>query len=674
MANRDRRSSRGLAVLLALIVALVGGAWFVMIQEQDASVAGFALEATGLDQESTTVPQGTSLEALVNSQGGGDPVEPEIARREVDSSPTASPMQPADKPVLAFAGQFVEYGNGAPRAMTFDGSVGTKIWVAGRGRSTDVPVVGGRFEVHLTRGGGDWRASGWDGGLSGDAAEFTLRVQAPTSSEGAAFVLFDPEQGVLTARTEPIPFGTLDAVVAVRRAAAVELDVLAMDSGVHLDNVEVRASKQYFMQTVDPAEQNLVSLVEKRASPVLLSPSGHLAVAGRVDLAVGAEGYAWAKLTVDFRETHKRSIRLEPAGSLRAELTGEVPPRAKIRLRRDGRLASERRAKGSEVLYDHLAPGRYEVNVELGVRYESPLVLATAWVDVHAGVQGEVLLDVQPLEPVTKASVRGRIHLPEEWAMHTPVWRLQRTSPSLRGKALNRNLSAGEAFAIEGRAGWYTLEIDRLEAGSYALVLSGLSFAVAFDLPPEGLADLLIEVPPPVEFSVLLQDASSGADVPEIETILWSPPRAEGVHGRGIRSVKRDPEMGRFLLRVPACEITVSASNPAYTHDKLSLVPVDGQAVVLEVRARPSLSIDLRCGEERIPWSYDSFPRLTNEQGEPARASYQYGNDAFLLGADKPGTYLVQIPKLSGYLPVDPVKVDLELGPRQSLVIQLVPE
>lgn len=667
MESPERAPSRGPAALLALIVALLGGAWLLFSGDRNASAADLALESGDTDQGSAALSQGVPLEPPADSPSRVDSVGAEPVGKEGIASDSAKRLDLEGKPILALAGQFVEYVNGAPRALTFDGLVRATVSDDGHGRSRDVRVEGGGFEVYLEDG--DPRP-----GDSGDAARLTIQIEAPTSSSGAAYAFVDPA-GELLSRGERMPFGTHDATFAIRRVGVIELTVLGRDSGAHLDHIDVYAASGMLMNPGDPRGQTGARLLEHGASsPVLVQPTGGLAASTKVDLAVGAEGYAWSMLTVDFTKPKERVVKLDRAGQLMVHLVGELPAAARIRLRRDGQMESERRVVGSEVLYKHLAPGDYLVRVEVGEWYPSPVVLATAQASVYAGAENEIFLEVKRLGPVTEAAVRGRIFLPESWGVHSPQWSLQRISKSMSGAELRRSLGSREVAAINDEPGWFSLQLDSLETGRFALVLSDVSFAAAFDLPPEGLTDLLIEVPPPVQIRVLIQDASSGMDVPEIRSISWTPERPKGMTSWSSQTAKRDTEDDGFSIRVPACTITVHAQSQAHTHDLLSFLPTDGQELVLEVRPRTSRWIELRSGEDRIPWPSDGYPEVTSEQGEPVHFSLGFGSDGFWVGVNEPGIYRIQLPEISGYLPLDPVEVDMQPGPRQSLVIHLVPE
>ena len=463
-------------------------------------------------------------------------------------------------------------------------------------------------------------------------------------------------------------------VVVVEPFPVIELRVLEKGTGSHLDRIEVRASTGIDSAWLDPAGHSRRTLAEDAHSPVRLTRTKALSESNQVEVFVRAEGYAWDSMTVDFTRSGERTIELVRAGSLRVALSGELPPDAILMVRGKRRLVSNRRATPKGALCESMAPGEYVVTVAVGKWYRSPLVLVSQVVTVEAGVESKLTLEVEPMEPVVTATLGGQVYVPVRWEITSPRLSLELLSKSKTGGAIKREVRSGELEPVKGRPGLFDLQVDGLETGRYSITMEPLHYAKVFELPPEGLAGFAFEIPPPIDIVAVVEDASTGEDVPGVQGLFWSPSILDGMRSWGSSMAERDPRTGEFPMRVPACKITVHAQGQSYIRDLQSFTPQEGEKIVVQLRVRPTAWIKLRSGDRSMPWPSLAYGGLTKMGGESVALTSGGRGHSRWLGVDEPGLYVLKVPKISGFQQHAPVEIEMEVGPRKTVVIELVPE
>ena len=658
----------------------MGGAlWFMSPTDDRAAVDPIVQvvesAAPAQEEEPVTLADLDSPAGRSEAASGVDSVAVDARGQEGGASPLESIDDQGDDPVLAFSGRFVEYVGGVPVGSIIDGSAKVLVWRENRGSNMELDVKDGEFRLELPQVNETGRAILGADALGGDLTAIALEIEAPTSDTGATFVLLDTDDlSTVTRDSERIPFGTMDVVVPVRKAAAIELSVLEEGTGRHLTDIEVLGARRYDDRALHPGEHKGDFLIEGEASPVIVEAKGGMTTSNAEVLTVGAKGYAWNRVTVDFTRSGRRTIELARAGSLHVELTGSVSRGAVFRLRgTEGQLISERRPKAGQVFLDALAPGEYQAKLERGESYLSRVILAQERVLVKAGVQSELSLDVQSQAPVAQASLTGRLYLPEQWAIDSPRLNINRISKSKSGNDGDHQLQGNDLVHDEARIGWFDFQLDGLEVGTYSIVLATLNVAQVFELPPEGVPGLVMEVPPPLDITVALEDAETGKDLPDVQTLFWSPVRPVGMRSWSSTAAARNPETGDFSIRVPATDISVRAGGASRRASEL-ITPRAGERFVIKVRSKPSTFLELRSGEETIPWPEDEFPEAERKDGTRAALTFSSGGGKRWVTAQEPGTFILKVPKISGFQQHPPVEFTLKSGPRSTLVIELTIE
>ncbi|MEM9379197.1 MAG: hypothetical protein AAGB93_04535 [Planctomycetota bacterium] len=672
------RSTSIRLLLVLLPLALVAGvALWLTLDDRETSArevvgqGSAEAEPDEEDLEETLVPV-----AVVEDDGGSAPRREVVEASAVAEEVSDTSAETGEGTAVLFSGTIVLLGDGGARVEGLSGVLKLTLWGETSGRGERVEVDGGRFEL-VARVGEDGAVESLKGGRKYPAPIDELRCVCESFQvEGRGAMLFCDPESRETMREEPsFPAGTLDVALTVRPAPGVTLHVLDAASGGPLTGVEVRASRRSRnARLATPQGAGAEVLVQGEASPVAILPTERLAGRGGVTLFVRAESYAWKTLTIDMREPVERTVELSPGGALDVTIQGEAPRKAVLRLRQRSRGTplSEIELRGkTDVRLESLPPGTYSLKVELGPWYSEPIELGGESVEVLAGSSATVTIPIEELEAAQSADIAGEFILPVEWGDERPQLSLERLTASKTGAKKYMMIRDGELSAIDGNPGRFRFQRKSLETGRYELSYGSFDAKLIFELPPEGRPDLVFEVAPPVDITVRVVDLDTGLDAPDVETIHWHVKWPEGASGGTLESASRDPDTGLFACRVPRGPIDVSCFGLVDGNLSIPLA-TDGLQARLEVRRRATASVELRCGDEVVPWPSQEGWDVEPVDGEGSYNSSGTADGTRWFGVTEPGRYRVTIPAIDGFLPHEPVEVDLVRGERQSVVVELV--
>lgn len=647
---------------LALVVALW---WFVPSSRELGAAAPVAAEP--IAAEGPVATGEVSVDPIAPpKRPEGVPSRVEFA--QADEPPKSDTEESADF-VPVFTGRLVEHRHGTPIDSQLDG-VATVLAVRdGSEDSFSLPVKANRFELKLRLEDGEYLSIPGSLGLGGKLSAIDLRIQSFASQTGEHYLVVGSGQSTQPEGTLTRHAGALGVTVPVRRALTVELNVLEEGTGTHLRGVEVlNRSRSDPFSIGDGLHET--ALVRDGISPVFLeSQQGGMSPSASVPLSVRADGYAWRDITVDFTKTGERTIELVRAGSVNVHLTGSVPRRSKLRLYRKGQRIVERDATLGTTTLESLEPGDWHAMVSVG---RAQRTRARATVRVDPGLVSELTLDVLTPAMVDRATLEGSLHVPEEWAIDNPRLELRLLSASDADDRRQRMITRRELSPVEGQPGWHRFAVMGLVTGSYSITLKELNYTQAFELTQQGLTGLQVMLPPPLEFTVVLEDELTGEDVPSVRTVFWSPKPPPGVHSRSRSGASRDPATGEFLIRAPKGEIELFAGHPR-PGDGLIVTPRRGERVVLKVKPRPSGKVELRNGDVVVPWPQSEPFDVTRKDGGTTPVATRFSNGVRSFVVPEPGTYVLKIPKLGGFQAHPPVEIDLERGATKTVVVELVP-
>ena len=99
----------------------------------------------------------------------------------------------------------------------------------------------------------------------------------------------------------------------------------------------------------------------------------------------------------------------------------------------------------------------------------------------------------------------------------------------------------------------------------------------------------------------------------------------------------------------------------------------DGLEVTFEVRLRPTIQIELHSGEQVLPWPTGHQWEVEPIDGDGYLNSWGSGGSGYWFGVSEPGRYSVKIPTIDGFLPHEPIEVELLRGKREKQTVELTP-
>jgi hypothetical protein len=621
-------------------------------------------------------PEGTGVVEVVPAASP----DARVAAGSPPSSAAAAPMPeegsevpPASsEPQVVLAGRFVLHRDGLPIDAALDGTARLTAWSKKGGRGIEVPVVDSLFEVRMAT---------VEGGVQLLVADEVVRelprkpeyfeVSAPEASGFEGLQLRDDDAPDEIVRSLRLEAGAVDAKVGLRQAGAVTLEVVAAESGAHLTGVDVHHLKDELATVTSPLGQRMLKLAAGAASPVPLQRSGPSSYAKEATLLVGAPGYAWKRVKMDLSKAGDRRVELVASGGLRVSYEGFEPRAAQLRLYSGGVPYADFRMRDNPTKLEGLTPGTYQLKIEVGKWYSDPAVLGEEQVTVLAGQETAVTVPLQPQVATSMAPLSGTLRVAEGWDHPRVHLALVRLSSSVSGAPTQTTIRRDELSPVPGQDGHFTFEVANLETGTYSIEYAPLNLKQVFEHPPEGTRDYVFEVPTPTEVTVRVVLKGTSEALADIERIAWRPAVPEESRGGGLLSAMRDKETGDFHFQVPRGAFAVMVFHPTYVTKTVEFDASTATDFVAEIQKAAVCSIELRSGDEFIPWPDSESVDLVDPLGE-ASIAYLGSRGAerwFTVGVE--GRYSVQAPSVEGFMPSAPVEVNLVLGEEHSLVIEL---
>lgn len=541
----------------------------------------------------------------------------------------------------------------------------------GYGTHVDTPVVDGEWSVPLERFEGASH-------LGIDKAELDSE---PAIIDSPADKLALPLSGPLEIRARTYPSSILHVV-----DASTGQDL----SGISLLEASRWPREDDIHPGMDPRKRVLgreltspIDLVE-----VLPRQKRH----GNRTLLVGATGHAWTSTEVDFRKGGVRHVELEPGGELEIQLVGHDPSSGStLRFRPENRQQSRPILNvpldGDDlVLLKGMGEGSLDASVEIGDWFENPVVLGRATVTVRAGALSRASIQLVPPPQASWARLEGRVFLPKEWGIE----RARSGISPLRAGMLPRIMLKLMGTPLEGfddrqmldlrvvepstRAGMEELHWvhDRVQVGRYELGLHEPSYSIVIEVPPEGLRNVVLEVPPPVELLVEVLDKSTGEPI-ETDALKWNSKRPVGVSGGSLEPAELDPDTGLLRILAPATETELMLWDWGYKpfSETVDLRPGPRRHTI-RLEQAPQMEITLVDEGTAVPFPQSSHSRPTAVEGSEGRVTLSStGSFKWVFQVSEPGTYVFEPPPIAGYAPLPEQRIDVELGKVTQHVIEL---
>jgi hypothetical protein len=518
-------------------------------------------------------------------------------------------------------------------------------------------------------------------------------------------------------------------------ARAVGLHVVSAATGVELSGVTiVQTPNEYGVFYGHPGDLSSARfLVEEETSPLTWAAPSTAFPLVQFPVWVSATGHAWRYCLLDFTSGGERILELASAGELEVWITGvdEALRGSVLSLRRpidadrleehlqrtmrfyasfpDEKLPGGRPTEAEHrsalqtavdegqwrgdpvtrqvprpnpVVIKGLAPGAYELALELGPKMRHPIVLGSIQVQLPAGRRTKVTLKARP-PPVRPERVHlsGTLQIPDGWHMEPGDLTLEFDPHDHHGE-VERNefrLHGHDLQPVPGRTGWYRWGPQLVDPGTFRVRLSALGFHTQVDTGPAGREDVALVVPTPAEVTLhLLQDDCG--DPLESDGLSWAFEDLESDSSGRDKKISFDRATQAYSFRAPAGDVQIELSDPGWR-----LIPDYAQIVRLEpgenrvtLRATRScgFTVTLQHEGKALPWSVSTWGLVECYRIDGPGISHPFGpSDPAWLDhrwtVTHPGLYQFTVPEIDGYAPVPSFKIEVTAGHYISHTIEL---
>ncbi|QDV10134.1 hypothetical protein Poly30_56960 [Planctomycetes bacterium Poly30] len=480
-------------------------------------------------------------------------------------------------------------------------------------------------------------------------------------------------------REQRLEFSADGAVLHVRTVPPLTLNVVdAADRSVGLENVEVVAARGQSDGFLIGAGAARPSLASAQDSPAVLMPGLDQARVPSLRCFVRAPGFAWNSIEVDLSSGGERTIALDRGGEMEVLIQGEAPREARLRIYREGeRLAISdlplQRDERFQLLGLPLGP--MVARIQMGSAYRPEIVLAEANVVIQTGSRASVLLVPRTFEAPETVAVAGELILPSSWELEDAMLRLVRVSPSTGSDREHDLFRLNQLRPVVSQPERYPFTAEALVPGDYVATLTELEFRKFFVVPPEGLRDLRIEIPPPVQVTVTVRDSVSGEISDLVEHLSWHQaydgPSSFAIHP----TVQRNETTRQFDLTVPACAITVGLGGPQVARHHLTFDAEEGRNVELEARRIALARVELQCEGRTIPWpgEFRWEGACVHLEGDGEVSMRGTTKSGVTFNVTEPGRYRLTLPDVEGFALHEPIEIDMSIDEIQDVIVDLEP-
>ena len=591
-----------------------------------------------------TAPAAADLEAIP----GQGQIPGQAATSGLGRLPAAEPepvaaAEPDDPEEIDLRGSIAVVDEDGVEHTSEDGS----FHLTGRGsRSSEVTVEAGAWQARVPRG-------------------HELRVQE-IELGGRIAILVDPDQPL---RIPPERFLELRA----RWLGGTLVHVRDALTGATLNDVDaVRAVGWPRSDLPHPGEVSADRVVVRGANSPVLLPARRSRYQA---FQLSCPDHTWGRLQTEGGSGGERVLLLGPGGDLVIELTGGEPGEGAVVRVRDPNwmLVAELDLAGRQrIPIERLPVGCLGVAVEIGDWWADPVVLGKGEVEIRAGVQARLVLELEAAPAFEPVPLGGEIVLPAAWKLRHFLLVVELLDTSLDGRDSHRRISSGSMSRDDQRPEVWRWRVDDAQPGRYELELHPLYHSISLEIGPGGREDVVFEIPPPGEVRVRVLDAATGLEA-EVEHVYWTGVRPKWVRGGGLGRAERSARTGLWELRAPQGEIEVKASGGGLRGER-EIVRVGPEPVELTLMVERTYRIELRLADGSTPvfWPRGTQVEIRSADGGEPRRGWTGGSQIYFLAVEGPGTYRIAIPDIPGYEPIPEQEVYVAESGLAELEIELV--
>ncbi len=337
------------------------------------------------------------------------------------------------------------------------------------------------------------------------------------------------------------------------------------------------------------------------------------------------------------------------------------------------------------VTFTDLPIGGWIVVIGSVAMFQDRFVHAVSEVELAPGDDARLLLAWQPTPTPPRVAVTGRVVLGQGWlAADMPALPDRIAIQSLDPFAERDAGGHGRAHRLDPgpRADTLHFALESLPPGEAVAWFEPWRYATRFVVPasPTGAVEVELRIPPPAVVTVRVV----GPDDSQLLIPCWYDWVAGDDREGTIAPVGGESTWapdGTFTLVVPAAELALAAGvEPRGVWLDFTRHTVGGGATTIErtMRGLAELVMTLRDGDARVPVEdFDAF-RVVHLQGKSVegitRAEVHGADSSIRLRVNGEGPATLVIDGLEGYLPSEPIAIELVRGGTVAVEVALTRE
>ena len=432
----------------------------------------------------------------------------------------------------------------------------------------------------------------------------------------------------------------------VQLTARAVLRVIDSTAGNDLDGVVILSCLDWKLDDfAHPGSARITPVVTHARSPVELPDE-----TGTENYWVRAIGFAWKRISYDHSAGGERIVKLEPGGAVEVRLDSfDADSKAVVRFRSDRAgesvvLEAKPDEQGRCTL-EHLAPGTYKVQVQIGLWYDDPRTLGEGRVTVVAGARSvvEIALERAP-DLGTPVLLRGTLVVPAAWKKRRPRLSVESVGPDRAGRKVGLRV-----VSTEGASGQFEWTLGEVMPGLYMIEIDPFQYRQAIEVPA-GVTEQVVrvELPEPAALTVEIVDRVSGDPV-TVAGINWHT-SFEPASGGAWETVS-DAPASSFTVQVPAGRrVSVDVRDHRFDAQRLDFDVRPGRKVVkLKVRRIFRFRLIVKDGTATVPLGH-GFDVTVEHLGGDGKVAARWSDDTtstFHLTA--PGRYRLKFGSIEGF-------------------------
>lgn len=404
------------------------------------------------------------------------------------------------------------------------------------------------------------------------------------------------------------------------------------------------------------------ALASGAASPVALHPR----TAYQDVYFVSAPGYSWAAFRADHLRGGERTLLLQRGvADLTLHFVDAPNRQARLRASRPGVAPFEYRGLlGTSMTLGQLAPGPLGLEVALasGERVTQSVLLAEG--------DNVVWLDVTPAGAPVAAPARtlvGSIRANPGWPEGELVLRVVADR--------EHRLPRSQWLPLEGQPGAWSFELPGLLSPSALVEVLPTGWSAEVSLAADTKAALDIQLTGPIERSIHITDAETGATLgvnhPRLE-VRWSPEERSIASQTNSATYDSAGERWSFSSIDTPIEVVVSAAG--YVTQTLHLPHGARGEQQVRLERASGLILELRDGGDEVPVDVEWIlaVRATNLDGlEGGIFTRAFDGVEVVYWVSRPGKFRLELPPIEGYAPAKPPELTLSPGEVLRLSVDL---